>query len=70
MILIYKDKRGTNYNNTKAMEVLEDIMNENYMVDIWRIRNPEKILFTWSRNNPTKILSRLDYFITTSSVAE
>ena len=40
------DKRGTVYNNTRALQVLNEYMEENYMSDVWRIRNPDKFSFT------------------------
>ena len=42
-------------------------MDENYILDAWRLRNPEKFCFTWKRDFPTKVMSRLDYVLITSA---
>ena len=47
--------------NTNAKEVFLNFTNTNDLVDIWRIRNPNKLEYTWSRNNPLKS-GRLDMF--------
>ena len=31
------DTRGTTYNNDRALEILRQYMDENYMVDVWYI---------------------------------
>ena len=41
-------------------------MEANYIVDVWRIHHPEEFTFTWKRDKPTPIFSRLDYFIATT----
>ena len=64
-----KNKRGTMYNDFKAVEVLSNYMEQNYMIDLWRVCNPEKYMFTWKRNSPNLVLSRLDYFIITTGTS-
>ena len=49
-------------NNTKAQEVVEQIMIDQDLTDIWRDLNPELRRFTWRRNNPIQ-QSRLDFFL-------
>ena len=56
------DRNGSTRNNVKAMHQLETMMTVHHLVDIWRIRNPEKIQFSWVKkdlleNSPT---SRID----------
>ena len=63
---IDKDKRGMMYNNIKALEVLKLYMEENYMLDVWRMKNLESFAFTWKRKAPTAVMSRLDNFLVTS----
>ena len=46
------NKRSTTYNNYKAVEIIKDYMEENYMVDVWRNRNDDEFCFTWKSNNP------------------
>ena len=36
------DVHNVHRNNTKAVAILQEIMNENMLVDIWRVRNPEE----------------------------
>lgn len=36
--------------------------------DVWRIKNPVRTRFTWSRQNPSKIKSRLDYLLTSETL--
>lgn len=38
--------------------------------DIWRIKNPDNTRYTWSRQNPTKIKSRLDYLLTSETLLD
>ena len=45
--------------NMNAKQVFLNYTNENDLVDIWRERNPYKLEYTWSRNNPLK-RGRLD----------
>ena len=45
--------------NTNAKRVFISFVNDNALVDIWRLKNPEKLEYTWSRNNPLKC-GRLD----------
>ena len=42
-----------------AKQVFLNYVCENDLVDIWRERNPDKLEYTWSRNNPLK-RGRLD----------
>ena len=62
---IDNDKRGTMYNNIKALEVLNLYMEENCMIDVWRMKNPKVFAFTWKRQAPIAVMSRLDYFLVT-----
>ena len=36
---------------------------------LWRAHNPDKFSFTWMRKNPTHVMSRLDYFLTSENLA-
>lgn len=38
--------------------------------DIWRVKNPEKPKFTWSRKQPTKVKSRLDYWLSSVHIED
>ena len=43
-------------------------MNEYTVVDIWRVRNPDKFAFTWKRHTP-RAYARLDYFLIPAGIA-
>ena len=67
---IDKDKRRTMYNNVKAMEILRNYMDENYLVDVWRSRNDDKFAFTWKQSSHLLVMSRLDYFLISTGVTD
>ena len=49
-------------NNPKSREVVEDMITQLELMDIWRENNPECKRFTWRRTTPLK-QSRLDFFL-------
>ena len=58
------DRSGGNYNYKKwekSANILDEINEKFDLIDIWRVRNPEKRRFTWRRTKPV-IQSRLDRF--------
>ena len=58
------DRSGGNYNYKiwqKNADILEEILEKHDLIDIWRVRNPEKTRFTWRRTKPV-IQSRIDRF--------
>ena len=48
---------------------LNDIMLQNDLVDIWRVRNPDKKRFTWRQKNPL-IQRRLDFWLISNSLQD
>ena len=60
-------KNYIHVNNQQAMEALNDQIEQNNLVDIWRNLNPTKKTFTWQKFNENK-QSRLDYFLISSSL--
>jgi len=57
------DKKGGSIDHhAKCRETLQSIISDRDLVDIWRILNPNKQLFTWYRKKPSLIFSRLDHF--------
>ena len=58
------DATGRTSNNQKAMNYVNNYMDEMNLCDIWRILNPDKQQYTWYRSKPSKCMSRLDYMIT------
>ena len=56
------DKIGRNLVSFRqSREVLNKFLNEENLIDIWRIRHPTEKKFTWQRRNP-EVFCRLDYF--------
>ena len=49
-------------NNQKAKAMVDNLMNELTMLDIWRLQNPDSFVYTWSKAKPKYIASRIDYF--------
>ena len=61
------DKTSTNKNisnNFAATNTILEFIEEYNLEDIWRVRNPNKKQYTWSRQKPRFVGSRLDYFLT------
>ena len=51
-------------NNPRArQEVLDNMMEEDGLLDVYRVYNEEQREFTWSRRNPVRKQARLDYFL-------
>lgn len=63
------DCSGGNPSLKESVKFLEDIMMENDLVDIWRIRNPDNKRFTWRQKNPI-IQRRLDYWFISDMLQE
>ena len=56
-------KGGSKLTNFKSQEIIQQWLSEKDLVDIWRVQNPDRKMYTWSRKKPIKIFSRLDYFL-------
>ena len=54
-------KGGTPGGPSRAANTLKNILEQFELLDVWRVRNPDKCRFTWKRNNP-RIQCRLDYW--------
>ena len=48
---------------------MEDILIENHLIDIWRIRHPTESQFTWRQKTPP-ISRRLDYWFISNDLQE
>ena len=66
-LVINPDLDTNNYlhiNNPRARnEILENIIEEDGFLDIYRILHEEKREYTWSRKNPVRKQARLDFFL-------
>ena len=47
-------------------DYIEDLM----LLDVWRERNPNLARFTWHRQKPTLMFSRLDFFLVNYGISE
>ena len=71
----YKDRKSeTPFQNSrnylKVINSLNLIKNSLELHDAWRIKNPDKKRFTWGRKQPTKVKSRLDYWLSSEHLAD
>ena len=51
----------------KSIAVIENILNELLLCDIWRVRNPNRSQYTWKTFNPL-VQRRLDYFFVSNDL--
>ena len=63
------DSLHTTTNNNNARQMLEQIMKECLLIDIWRIRNTEQKQYSYFRHNPLKA-SRLDFALVSQGIQE
>ena len=62
------DKKGGFLNPRKAViSTISNLQEELDLVDIWRVKNPEKKSFTWSQNS-LMIFCRLDYWLISNAL--
>ena len=50
-------------NNTNSLNVITEMMDKLGLHDIWRNKYPDKMTYTWTRSQPSAVLSRLDMFL-------
>ena len=64
------DKRGGILNQRKSFTACIDcLQTELDLVDIWRVKNPETMSFTWSQKSPG-IFCRLDYWLISNNLSD
>ena len=57
------------YYKKASLQIINKITDENYLVDIWRDRNPEQRTYTWCRKMRGKLVgSRIDYMLIEHSI--
>ena len=69
----HKDRSGNISYNTEAQAYLLAKMEEQQLVDIWRLKNNESKLFTWSRYDKSRrrlSWSRTDMFLISAGLAD
>ena len=68
----FKDRHNSKTNNNRAAETVLQYMEDNTMVDIWRMRNENDQRYTWfKRSNGQNPLSasRIDFFLVSAGLA-
>ena len=55
--------------NVNAKRVFMNFVNDEGIVDIWRVKNPNKLEYTWIKNNTLKS-GRLDMFFVTAQLIQ
>ena len=63
-----RDRKNSFQNNWQSHATLTAAINELDLVDIWRVRNPEKELYTWMRAKPKYVASRIDFALVTQGL--
>lgn len=66
------DKSGESEYSTeshkKAREIVKAFMEQNAMIDVWRLFNPDCRKYSWSRAKPQRVWCRLDFFLVADSL--
>ena len=65
---ILDKKNGNLYTHLKNRTLLNDIIENCNLLDIWRTLNPSECKFTWHSNSKQTIYCRLDYFLISESL--
>ena len=63
------DRRNGVSGRSKVTDILEDLLQKNRLLDIWRFKNPTKRQYTWSREKGLNA-SRLDYLFISSVIKQ
>ena len=61
-------KNGRADTHKHCRDNLNNIIDENNLIDVWRMHNPNKCQFTWHSNGKPPIFSRLDFFLITDTL--
>ena len=64
------DRNVTHYYNCGAADKLQEIMTEDELCDIWRLKNPDIKRFTWIKSRPVISWSRLDFFLISQNLSQ
>lgn len=57
------DRLNSKHNHNKSLEILKTYMEQNDLCDIWRMRNPDKAIFTWHKDRKMTQASRIDMIL-------
>ena len=61
------DNVSGNPHSTNIVNKFNSTINDLQIHDIWRLKNPNKKIFTWSRKNPF-LARRLDYIFASTAL--
>ena len=64
------DRLGSTHNKKNAVQILSSAMEELNLVDIYRIRNPDKKRYSWFRRMPQLQASRIDFTLLSAGLAD
>ena len=62
-------KGGVTGQRSESRKIIMQIMENFYLVDIWRVKNPNVRKYTWRQHNPP-VHCRLDYFLISDSLQD
>ena len=67
------DRLDSNHNHVNSHAVLQEYIERAQLVDIWRLRNPDKKIFTWCRDGVVRnrrSASRIDMLLVSQAYAD
>ena len=62
------DAKSGNHANSRSSTVLNDILQEYNMIDVWRCQNPQVKRYSWFQNCDHKRASRIDYALVSAGL--
>ena len=62
------DSKNVTNNNKKSLAILSSYIEEALLCDIWRIRNPQKRIYSYMRRKPHFKARRLDYSLVSNGL--
>lgn len=63
-------KGGKGHSNVKTREFLNEYMEQNDLIDIWRMQHQDDFKSTFIRNRPVKLLERIDFFLVSAAIQQ
>ena len=62
------DRKNTYNNNNRSLVVIEDIIDEFKLVDVWRVQNGDKREYSWFKAGNINKASRLDFALVSAGI--
>ena len=63
------DRTSQKLNNPNATMYVNEYIKDNNLIDLWRLRNPNRKHYSWRRSKPKQIGSRIDLLIVDIAIA-